>query len=177
MVDATGDGLARGTARVVPYDADWPHAFASESDRIRAAIAPDLPIEHVGSTAVPGLAAKPILDLLVGFRDAAEFELCRRALVELGYEYKGNPFTRDDHIFMLTEGGLIHTHKVHLSAHGGDEWKRKLAFRDHLIARPTTAGAYGQLKQKLARRFANDRGEYTRHKNNFIRNVLRETDG
>ena len=166
-------GVERGATRVVPYQTEWLEAFRSERKRIVRAIANEVPIEHVGSTAIPGLEAKPLIDIMLGFRDDTEATLCRQALLDLEYDYKGNPFTPDDHIFMLTEGGILHTYKVHLTPYDGAEWRRKLDFRDHLIANTAAARSYGQLKVKLARRFPGDRREYQRHKGNFIASLLK----
>ncbi len=168
-------GVQKGAALVLPHQAGWADEFHAEKGRLLQGFESPPPLEHVGSTAVPGLAAKPIIDILMGFRDETEYEACRTALKQLNYEYKGDPFTRGDHIYILTHDGFTHTHKIHLTAHGGEEWMRKTAFRDYLIAHPDRARAYGDLKTRLARRFPNNRREYSRLKSEFIQAVLRDT--
>jgi GrpB-like predicted nucleotidyltransferase (UPF0157 family) len=172
-------GVESGATRVVAYQPGWVAAFQAEQRRITEVLSNDLrsiPLEHVGSTAVPGLAAKPLIDMMAGIHTENDRDLFHQTLLDLGYEYKGSPFTPDDHIFMLTDGGWLHTHKVHLTTYDGAEWRRKLSFRDHLIANPDVAVSYGQLKVKLARRFPGDRREYQRHKGNFITNVLKSLE-
>jgi GrpB-like predicted nucleotidyltransferase (UPF0157 family) len=157
---------------VVDYDPAWPAMFGRERGRIAAALG-DLvaAIEHVGSTAVPRLGAKPVIDIMVGLRRLADGERCVRPLQRLGYEYKGEFGIRDRLYFRrFGEGGR--SHQIHMVVHGSDFWQRHLLFRDHLRDHPQEAGDYYELKVRLAAEFQMDREGYTGAKTEFIESAL-----
>lgn len=155
---------------LTPYSPLWPALFDMERRRLLDILGEAVVIEHVGSTAVPGLGAKPIIDILVGAPDLAVVEMRIPALVEAGYRYvpefeKAFPerryFTRLDQ-----PPGRFHVHAVVLDS---PFWKRLVAFRDALRANPQAAQKYWRLKQRMALR--NDRSAYTEGKTDFIRAV------
>jgi GrpB-like predicted nucleotidyltransferase (UPF0157 family) len=150
---------------VVDYDSAWPRLFAEESERIRAALGyAVVAIEHIGSTAVPGLAAKPVIDVLVGLRT---IELMRKqigAMESLGYEYLGEHGIPGRLFFRK---GRPRSHHVHAVLHESDLWERHLAFRDYLRARPDEAKSYAVFKQALAAEVAGERESYTARKDVF----------
>lgn len=162
---------------VAAYDPRWPRMFEREAARIREATDDVLTaVEHVGSTAVPGLAAKAIIDILAGVRRLADADRCIAPLEGVGYDYvpayeefiparrylrKGPPDTRTHHLHVVEEGGAF--------------WQETLAFRDALRLRPDLARAYEDLKHRLARRWSQDSWAYTEAKAPFIRSVLAET--
>lgn len=161
---------------VVDHDPEWPRRFEVERERIARAIGEWITaMEHVGSTAVPGLAAKPIVDIMVGIGDLADAVHCIGPLEGLGYEYVSEyedemPFRRyfrkDD-----DEGSrVVHLHMVEPSHRF---WQRHLAFRDWLRTHPEDARAYGELKRELAERYRDDRPAYTEAKTEFIREIER----
>jgi GrpB-like predicted nucleotidyltransferase (UPF0157 family) len=156
--------------RVVEHDPAWASRFADERARLLTAFGP-LPaaIEHVGSTAVPGLVAKPILDLLVG-RPPGDVAPYVEALQRAGYVWRGEAGIPGRHYFRR---GDPRTHHLHLVERGGAIWRDHLAFRDRLRADAALAAAYGALKQRLARLHADDRAAYTEAKAPFIAAVLR----
>ena len=138
-------------ARVVEYDPGWPAAFEAErADLARAFGETAVEIEHVGSTAVPGLAAKPVLDVLVGLRSLELPEERIAAVERLGYEYVGE-YGLPGRLF-FRKGGARRTHHVHAVEHGGDHWHRHLAFRDFLRAHPAEAERYAAEKRRAAAR-------------------------
>jgi GrpB-like predicted nucleotidyltransferase (UPF0157 family) len=152
----------------------WPAIFALERDAL-ATLFPDaeVRIEHIGSTAVPGLVAKPIIDVMLGAPSLAAIEAAIPALEAMGYEYVPE-FERaiPERRYFRKQGlppGSFHLHAV---AFGGPFWRRHLAFRDALLADPALAARYGALKRKLASRHRNDRVAYTDGKGEFIREVL-----
>jgi GrpB-like predicted nucleotidyltransferase (UPF0157 family) len=161
-------------ARLVEYNPEWPRLYLDEKARILAAIGPWVSrIEHVGSTAVQGLAAKPILDILVGLRDLADAGLCIPRMEGLGYEYvpeyeKELPMRR----YFRKGPRENRTHHVHMVEEGSDFWLEHLRFRDYLRDHPKEARRYERLKRDLAARFANDRDAYTASKAEFIRSIL-----
>ena len=156
--------------RLVAHDPAWATRFADERARLLTALG-DLPaeIEHVGSTAVPGLAAKPILDVLVG-RPAGDVAPYVEALQRAGYVYRGEAGIPGRHYFRR---GDPRTHHLHLVECGGAVWRDHLAFRDRLRADAALAAAYGALKERLAIQHAEDRAAYTEAKAPFITAVLR----
>lgn len=155
---------------IVEYDPAWPERFAAERARLEAALAGhDARIEHVGSTAVVGLAAKPIIDMLLGLPSWPMAAEAIAAVVALGYDHRGDGGIPGREYFRR---GLPRSHQVHACALGGTFWRDHLAFRDRLRAEPQTVRAYEALKLELALRFRNDRLGYTDAKAPFIQAVL-----
>lgn len=155
---------------VADYDPRWPVLFQEERARIAEALGElALAIEHVGSTAVPGLAAKPVIDIMIGVRELAAGERCVAALEDLGYEYRGDGGIPDRHYFRR---GAPRTHHIHLVAFGGDFWDRHIRFRDLLRERPDVAEQYAALKRQLAAQYRTDRLAYTEAKTPFIEGAL-----
>ena len=138
------------TLHIVPYDQAWPSAFSAERDRIAAALgALALRVDHNGSTSVPGLAAKPIIDIQVSVRSLQPIETYATGLMQLGYVHVPHP---DDAFCPFFHRPLAwpHTHHVHVVQAGGAEERRTLAFRDYLRDHPDVARAYEDLKRGLA---------------------------
>jgi GrpB-like predicted nucleotidyltransferase (UPF0157 family) len=156
---------------VLPYDVRWPELFRLERDRLAGIFGERAAgIEHVGSTAVPGLAAKGIVDILLGLRP---LELRREnldAMTRLGYVYRGELGIPGRHFF---QKGAPPTHHVHAVEHGSVEWLKHMHFRDHLRAHPEDAQSYAKLKRDLAARYPDDRDAYTEGKSPFVAAVLR----
>jgi GrpB-like predicted nucleotidyltransferase (UPF0157 family) len=156
---------------LVPYNKAWPSLFLEERVRIERVLGPLAEgIEHVGSTAVPGLVAKPILDIMVGVRSPRDVDRCIRPLERLCYEYRGEARVPGRLFFRR---GDPRTHHLHVAEVGSEFWERHLAFRDYLRADPETALEYAQLKHDLASRFHGDRAAYTEAKTGFISEVVR----
>lgn len=163
------------TVRLRSSDPRWPEAFARQRETLQRMLGPTAErIEHVGSTAVPGLAAKPIVDILVGLRwlDAGAERI--PALLAEGYSYVPEYEAELPERLYLRRGTprTVHLHKVETRS---PEWERMIRFRDHLRAKPGAARRYERLKRELAERHADDREAYTQGKSEFIESVLRET--
>ncbi len=156
---------------VAEYDPSWPAAFQRERDLIASALG-DLvvAIEHVGSTAVPGLGAKPIIDITVGLRRQADSEECVRPLEELGYQCKGE-FGIPGRLYFRKYTDGTRSHQIHLVEYGSEFWERHLLFRDYLREHPEEARDYYELKARLAAEFGTDRETYTEAKTKFIRSA------
>ncbi len=156
------------------YDPAWPALYAAERDRLWAAIGAWIAdIQHVGSTSVPRLAAKPTIDIMVGVRSLADADAhCIPAIIALGYDYiyQYEADTPERRYFQKLSAAGQHTHHIHLVTIDSDWWARHLAFRDYLRAHPHTADAYAQLKYQLAATL-DDRRAYTEAKTDFIRAV------
>ena len=158
---------------VVDYDPRWPGQFEEEKARILAAVGPRiLAVEHIGSTAVPGLAAKPIIDILAGIRHLEDAMECVAPLAAIGYDYVPE-FEAElpDRRYFWKGLREAHTHHVHLVEIGGTFWRRHLAFRDYLRTHPEDARRYAVLKRDLAAKFGADREGYTDAKTAFIRMI------
>ena len=162
---------------IVPYDSAWPGQFAAEAARIRQSFG-ELArrIEHVGSTSVPGLAAKPVIDIQVSVPALEPRELHRTRLNELGYTHF--PLGEFDRVypFFKRPAGWPSSHHVHLCVEGSNEERDHLAFRDYLRRHPEIAAEYASLKRSLA---ASQDGltlesqeHYSLAKTEFVRRVL-----
>jgi GrpB-like predicted nucleotidyltransferase (UPF0157 family) len=160
---------------VVPYDPKWPSLFTLERSRVEAVLGSwAQAIEHVGSTAVPGLDAKPVIDLMVGVRDVRNADRCIRPLEGIGYSYWAENPNPERALFVkfVDAGRTSHTHNLHVVEISGDLWNDRLVFRDYLRARLETARGYARLKHDLADRFRNDREAYTEAKTGFVSTVV-----
>jgi GrpB-like predicted nucleotidyltransferase (UPF0157 family) len=133
-------------------------------------------VEHVGSTAVPGLAAKPILDVVVGLAPGADPDRVIAALEPLGYQFRGDKGTEGGVLLVLEDRPAHRVAHLHLVGHGDAQWRRYLALRDRLRGDPATRAAYARLKERLAARFSGDRRAYTAAKAAFIARLLFEHD-
>jgi GrpB-like predicted nucleotidyltransferase (UPF0157 family) len=164
---------AHEAVEIAPADPQWPELAAGEIARLQGLLVPRLVagIHHVGSTSVPGLEAKPILDLLAGVRDHTPDP--DPALTSAGWhlvpvELDGQPWRR---FYVLPKNGRRYAH-LHLVMPQTPRFQIFLAFRDQLRADPGTARAYAALKRELAERHRTDREAYTRAKASFIEGVL-----
>ena len=161
---------------LVDYDPRWPEMFSQEAETLRRILAPSLllRVEHFGSTSVPGLMAKPIIDILAG---VSSLEAARRdavpALEELGYSYwAANPDIK--HMFLVK--GLPpngpRTHHIHMVTQDHPLWER-LLFSDYLRRHPDDAQRYASLKKNLMAQYPDDREAYTQGKTEFVAEVMR----
>lgn len=154
---------------VVEYDPRWPLLYAEERARIAAVLGDAAEsIEHIGSTSVPGLPAKPLIDILVTVAHLDPADRFIEPLGSLGYEYF--PILGNAERYTFGKG-TPHMHHIHVVQHGGEEHLRPVAFRDYLRAHPDVARHYGELKYALAERFRGDRRAYNQAKTDFIRSI------
>lgn len=161
-----GLGLDRTVNRLAAPHPQWAQAFEEEAAHIRAAVGPDvLALEHYGSTSVPGLAAKPIIDLLIGVADLAVADRHAPAMIALGYDDAGDGGVPGHRIFGK---GAPRTHLAHFVVYEGPEWTATLRFRDLLRADEDLRRAYEQLKTRLVTEHPRDRAAYTAGKAEFI---------
>jgi GrpB-like predicted nucleotidyltransferase (UPF0157 family) len=159
------------SVEIVPYDPAWPARFESERALLLRVLDPWLagPITHVGSTAVPGLAAKPVIDIMAG---VASLEASRDAIAALeahGYMYY--PYRPDVMHWFCKPSPAVRTHHLHLVPAGTALWTERLAFRDYLRRHPDVAQEYAALKHELAARYRFDREAYTESKGPFITRI------
>ena len=171
-------GLESQTVRVVPYDDRWPVLFDGEAKRIVDAVAaaglPELALEHVGSTAVPGLAAKPVLDIAAGYRAGTSPSVYVAVLESLEYVYRGDAGLPGREFFRR---GEPRSHHLHLVQRHATHWVRYLRFRNALRADSAVRDAYAALKQELAARYPRNREAYILGKTEFVEGVLQAYTG
>jgi GrpB-like predicted nucleotidyltransferase (UPF0157 family)/GNAT superfamily N-acetyltransferase len=158
--------------RISPYDPSWPERFERERNALEDAIGEWVPggIHHVGSTAVPGLVAKPTVDILAGVESLAASRPCFEPLTQLDYKYA--PYRCEEmHWFCKPDPSRREFH-LHLTPVDSQRYREELAFRDRLRTEQKLANDYASLKRDLARRHRDDREAYTDAKSDFIRAAL-----
>ena len=158
--------------RIAEYDPRWPAMFERERDALEEVLGTAITggIHHVGSTAIPGLAAKPIIDIMVGVRDLAAARAFIEPLKALDYMYA--PHREDEMAWFCKPHPARRTHHLHLVPTGSPRYRAALAFRDHLRAHPDVAAEYLALKRRLAAEFEHDREAYTDAKADFVAGVV-----
>jgi len=160
---------------IVDYNPAWPGLYEEEKMCILDAIGEYIEdIQHVGSTSVPGLGAKPIIDIMIGIHDLSLVDECVQPLQSLGYEYLGEFGIPGRHYFRKPPETLsMHrTYHIHMVETNHDGWKRNMLFRDYLRTHPEDAKQYEVLKRALAEQFGSDREGYADAKTDFIEAVL-----
>jgi GrpB-like predicted nucleotidyltransferase (UPF0157 family) len=163
---------------LVNYDPRWPVLFDEEAKRLRAVLDPSLilGLEHFGSTAVPDLSAKPIIDILIAVRSLTEAQVSFvKPLRNLDYVYWAENPKQDRMFFVkgMSPFGSRRSHHVHVTEPHGEMWQR-LAFRDYLRAHPEEAATYQRLKRRLAAEHPADREAYTVAKSAYVESVMRK---
>jgi GrpB-like predicted nucleotidyltransferase (UPF0157 family) len=155
---------------LVEYDPSWPARFAVERDLLAGALPDALAVEHIGSTSVPGLCAKPTIDVLLVVADPATV-LDR--LDALGYEYRPGSFAEDGtHLFLRKVAKQRRTHHLHVLTAGSPRIDEYLLFRDYLRADAAATARYAEVKRELAVRYAHDRGRYVAEKSGVVTELL-----
>jgi GrpB-like predicted nucleotidyltransferase (UPF0157 family)/predicted kinase len=180
VIDTTGLSIAEVADAIwrtiteevvlVPYDPAWPQMFEEEKKFIEAALGDRVTaIHHIGSTAIPGLAAKPVIDIMLVVRKLEDAIECIAPLSDLGYAFIDYPQNTNRRFFRK---GVPRTHHVHIVAAGNAELIDHLDFREMLRANPEWRDQYATLKLDLAGRHRNDRVQYSDSKTEFVRRVL-----
>lgn len=165
------------TARVtiLPYDSAWQDAFLKIKGEILSALG-DIPlsVEHVGSTSVEGLCAKPCIDIDVVIADYEVLDEVVRALGDIGYIHEGDLGIAGREAFRYTDKPHLMSHHLYVCTRDSDELKRHLAFRDYLREHPLAIRKYGEVKMRGAKLFPNDIDKYIEYKSACIKELYRE---
>ncbi|MBO4863207.1 MAG: GrpB family protein [Eubacterium sp.] len=164
-------GLQRGTVAVEKHNSEWEEAAKRTIEKLDAllqGVAVD--IQHVGSTAIRGICAKPIIDIVVGVSDFDEILNLSDILEENGFIYRGQD-QPDQHLYVCGDEE-IRTHHIHVVIYDSEAWNNYLNMRDYLNSHEEDAKAYSELKEKLAEQYAEDRIIYTEKKSDFIKDIL-----
>jgi GrpB-like predicted nucleotidyltransferase (UPF0157 family) len=164
--------MANMRVLVVPPDPTWSIAFTWAAADAAPAFGTNLvALHHIGSTSIPGIYAKAIIDMLAVVADVTAVDACNPALARLGYVAKGEFGIPGRRYFFRNDASGVRTHQIHAFAAGSPGAQRHLAFRDYLRAHPTTALAYSNLKRRLAELHSEDIEAYMDGKDGFIRDV------
>ena len=170
-------GLKANLNLLVAYDPLWPAAFEEEETRLAQALGRLAKgIEHYGSTAVPGLCAKPILDIMVGVSPLSDWEKCQPALEAMAYDYAEGAGVPEHYIFGRGRDRTERTHLVHVVEYQGESWRGSLAFRDALRRDAGLRESYAQEKARAAAA-AGNRASYNAQKGPFIAECIKKLSG
>lgn len=158
---------------IVDYDPPWPILYEEEKRRILEAVGHKvLAVEHIGSTAVPGLGAKPIIDMMAGVHQSTDADDCIPMLKDIGYTDVTPLPEFPDWYYCLGKSPHSVGYHLHLVKFGSDHWEKHLLFRDLLRTHPELAQQYYELKRELASKYGSDRNAYTESKTSFIESVI-----
>lgn len=158
---------------VVPHDPTWKDAFETEAKQVEAALGDNvIAVHHIGSTSITGIYAKPIIDLLVEVQYILQVNDQEPSMQRIGYESMGEYGIPGRRYFRKNNTAGIRTHHVHVFRTASDQVIRHLAFRDYMLAHPTAAQVYSDLKRRLAKKYPTDIESYMDGKDEFIQ----ETD-
>lgn len=164
-------GLADDKVLLVAHDKNWNQDFKKEKELLLEFVKSAIDIEHCGSTSIPNIPSKPIMNICISVNSADDVEGLKDQFNSAGYEYKSKDFV--DHLLFTkrNEKGES-THHVHVMSKEGTNWKKALGFRDYLLNHKDVAQEYALLKLDLAKKFPCDRRAYAEGKNPFIEKVL-----
>jgi GrpB-like predicted nucleotidyltransferase (UPF0157 family) len=163
---------------VSDYDNAWPHVFEALRDHLAESLRDvALSIEHVGSTAVPGLAAKPTIDIDVVVASPRDVPPAIARLESLGYRHEGDLGVPGREAFGAPDGVPAHHHHLYVVVEGSPAHENHILLRDHLRMHTDDAAGYARLKRSLAVRYRNDRDAYTEAKSSWIDELLRRARG
>ena len=164
-------GLKRGIVKLVPHQKKWTSLFEQERKSLNKILGNNIKIEHVGSTAIPDIMAKPIIDIAVGYTDDSQKENIFNLIKSAGYEDMGEKGRIEYRFFAK---GLDHnrTHYIHAVKYNSLGWDEMILFRDFLLKDKKARDEYNNLKNELAEKYSNLREKYTEGKAEFINNIL-----
>ncbi len=157
--------------KVVPPNPNWPNLFRAEADRIAAVLGQEvIAIHHIGSTAIPGIKAKPVLDFLIEVKDIDQVDDFNAEMIKLGYQPRGE-YGIPGRRYFSKKTGSSSSHHLHTFQSGNPEVERHLNFIDYMRAHPEDAQTYSRLKEELARKFPEDIEGYIEGKAGFIKKI------
>lgn len=165
-------GLNKNVVTVCPYDKSWPEEYEKEKKILENILKGfDFRIEHIGSTSIPGLSAKPIIDIAIAVKDEQTMIKIAEALGEAGYDMLNSLETKGE---ILARKGTpeCRTHYIHIVKLGSVYWNEHIYFKQYLLDHEQTVREYEKLKCELSKKYANDRKKYTAAKDEFISAVL-----
>lgn len=164
-------GLQRGTVKLEPHQLQWEQSARDTILQLKALL-PDIIMDaqHIGSTSVPAVWAKPIIDIVIGVRDFQALTEMNPLLEKHGFIYRGQD-QPEQHLYVCGTD-IVRTHHIHAVIWKHEAWNNYISFRDYLNAHPQSAEEYCKLKKSLAEQYANSRERYTALKSEFIHQIL-----
>lgn len=166
-------GLHKDAVALFPYDPTWKQEFQKEKTILQKLLKDfsDISIEHVGSTSIPGLSAKPIIDISLAVKDEQTMLKINDCLAQNGYDMLNN-LTERGEILARKGPPECRTHYIHMEIYGGQGWINHIHFRNYLLKHPEYIEKYEKLKNQLVALYSNERKKYTAEKSAFIQNIL-----
>ena len=166
---------------IVPYDPQWPHAFEMEAQKLKVVFGSELvAVHHAGSTSIPGIKAKPVIDSLVIIKDASRVHEFDEGMIHLGYRPRGEcldtPSGTPGRFYYSKDTAGKRTHQAHIMKEGHIEIEEMLSFRDYLRAHDEEAQAYSRLKERLAQENTSGIVEYIAGKSGFIQDTAQKAE-
>ena len=166
-------GLLRGTVVVERHNPEWKIIAQDTIEKLKSVFQDvAIDIEHVGSTSIKDIVAKPIIDIVIGVNAFEDILKMNNTLEEHGFIFRGQDHP-DQYLYICGKDDFI-THHIHVTRYDSETWNNYIDLRDYLNAHPDEAKKYSLLKEELAKKFANDRKTYTSSKGNFIDNLLKK---
>jgi GrpB-like predicted nucleotidyltransferase (UPF0157 family) len=170
MTDNSMIGLPKGVVFLLPYNPAWKRLYEEEKKILQNSIGDNiLDIQHVGSTSITGMIAKPIIDIAIAVNNFEGATICIEPIESLGYQYRGELGIPRRHYFSK---GDPRTYHIHMNEIGSGDWNNQILFRDYLINHAKSAQEYANLKIELAKRFPTDIDKYMEGKDSFIRHII-----
>lgn len=167
-------GLNKTSVSIVPYDASWAAEFEKEKQILNVLLKDhEVKIEHVGSTSIKGLAAKPIIDIAVGVKNAETMLALEKLLATKGYDML-NSIQDKGEILARKGPGDCRTHYIHIVIENDEYWNEFIYFKKYLLEHPQYIKQYEKLKSDLSVKYASERKKYTASKNEFISRILKK---
>lgn len=165
-------GLNKDEVQISPYDETWKEEFEKEKRILQNALKNyDVVIEHVGSTALPGLSAKPIIDIAIGTKDKETLFELEKVMIDNGYDVL-NEYEKKGEILARKGPPEKRTHYIHMQIIGSEYWNEFMYFKKYMLEHPEEIKKYEQLKNTLSKQYQNDRKKYTKGKNEYISGIL-----
>ena len=172
-------GLQRGTVKLVPYNPKWPFIYKEEADILNTILTKYIAgIEHIGSTSIPGIVAKPIIDIALAIQDIGKVDEVITIMKSHNYIYRGEILLGIPDRYLFVKGTEnFRTHHIHLMPITHYQWETHQLFRDYLISHQEAAREYNQLKLGLQKQFPTDREKYLEGKAEFIQKIIHMAKG
>ena len=167
-------GLKRGVVKLKKHNSNWKELFDKERKRLFKEF-PNVIIEisHGGSTAIPNISAKPIIDMFVAVESLKNVELIKEKLEKLGYQFYGQDEVSERVLYTKGKADM-RTHHLHFVKNKSNEWKNHILLKEYYLQHPEIAKKYSELKVKLAKKYPSDRKAYTHGKDKFIKSVIKK---
>jgi len=167
-------GLNKDLVSVYPYDKTWPKEYEKEAKILKSLLKDfDIKIEHVGSTAIPGLSAKPIIDIAIGAKNEKDLFAVATRLENNGYDIL-NSFETKGEVLARKGAPECRTHYIHIQLLKSEYWNEFVYFKKYMLEHPDKVKEYQRLKEELSQKYADERKKYTAAKNEFISKILKE---